>query len=224
MAYKELQGACKEAGLSAGGSSGVLLKRLRAVSMKSEARQGGDAAVDDVQEPPPKRQKKASDDLICPILLELPLDPVTAKDGRVYERSGIEQHISKAKSPESLKSPITRAFMGMRLFPAIEHKNLIQTLIDNSVITGELADSWNEKVEEANLEEELFKLAESGESDAMVEVGFRYKKVNSGFKQDYEKAVFWYKRAHDVGEIAATANLGYFLLTGRGVKNAKKMA
>jgi hypothetical protein len=93
----------------------------------------------------PPRQKCASVELICPITYELPLYPVTAEDGRVYERAAIEQHM-KDKTGEDLKSPITNQPMGRRLYPAVQHKNLIQMLIDTAVITGDLANSWNIKV------------------------------------------------------------------------------
>ena len=34
---------------------------------------------------------------VCPIALELPVDPVTAEDGRVYNRSDIQKHIDQSK-------------------------------------------------------------------------------------------------------------------------------
>ena len=41
------------------------------------------AAVTEEKAPPAKKQKRAiEDDLICPISLELPFEPVIAEDGR----------------------------------------------------------------------------------------------------------------------------------------------
>ena len=57
-----------------------------------------------------------AEELVCPITQELPVDPVTAEDGRVYERSAIEAHI-RGRSAEALKSPITNEPMGPRLLP-----------------------------------------------------------------------------------------------------------
>eukprot|EP00966_Prymnesium_polylepis_P012622 289710-Prymnesium_polylepis.1 len=34
-----------------------------------------------------------ADEWVCPFTFELPLDPVTAADGRTYERCAIEEHI-----------------------------------------------------------------------------------------------------------------------------------
>ena len=53
-----------------------------------------------------------ADDLLCPITRQLPVDPVTAEDGGVYERAAIEEHIQSSYNhgPE-LRSPITNELM-----------------------------------------------------------------------------------------------------------------
>lgn len=50
-------------------------------------------------------------------------------------RTAIEQHF-KGKALYMIKSPITNEMMGKRILPAIQQQNLIQTLIDNSMIEG----------------------------------------------------------------------------------------
>ena len=52
--------------------------------------------------------KKTVDDsaseILCPITQELPIDPVMAEDGRVYERSAIEDWLKlKSTSPKTNK-------------------------------------------------------------------------------------------------------------------------
>jgi len=74
---------------------------------------------------------------------ELPLDPVTAEDGHVYERAAIREWL--AKNPHS---PLTNQPLGPRLLPAVGVRNAIKALIDSGVVTGELADSWVERSEE----------------------------------------------------------------------------
>ena len=69
-------------------------------------------------------------EMVCCITLELPFDPVTAEDGRVYERKAIQEYF-KGKSDSEIKSPYTRKPMGKRLFPAMQHKNMIEILIEN---------------------------------------------------------------------------------------------
>jgi hypothetical protein len=203
MNYKELQEACRSAGFSAGGPTCTLRQRLRGASI----------GTPNLDERASKRQKLASADLICAITHDLPFDPVTAEDGRVYDRHAIEQHIEE-KTADQLKSPITNEKMGKRLFPAIQHKNLIQTLIDMEVITGDLADSWNKKAEEKKATEDLFKRAESGDSTAMVILGCRYAYGQMGFKKDKKLGFTWFKRAQNAGSVRGTAMTGIYLLKG----------
>ena len=70
MNYNQLKEECKKEGLSMKGKTEVLRNRLeKHVEEAARAK---------------KRQKRCpSDDLICPITLELPYDPVMAEDGRV---------------------------------------------------------------------------------------------------------------------------------------------
>ena len=51
-----------------------------------------------------KRYRQAIDDVaeeyVCPITAELPIDPVTAEDGRFYERHAIEEWFSRQPRPQ----------------------------------------------------------------------------------------------------------------------------
>ena len=53
--------------------------------------------------------EKFTTHLLCPITLELPVDPVVAEDGNVYERNAIE-----AQLKVRLKSPLTNEPMGTK--------------------------------------------------------------------------------------------------------------
>ena len=86
---------------------------------------------------------------VCPIALELPVDPVTAEDGRVYNRADIQKHIDNSKCKKydgseefeymyrDLRSPMTKEPMGPKLFPAIQVRNSIRALIDSGAIDGD---------------------------------------------------------------------------------------
>ena len=163
-----------------------------------------------------KRHKSVAHDLTCPITLELPFDPVTAEDGRVYERSAIEEHF-KGKTVAQLKSPMTNERMGKRLFPAVQIKNMIETLIETSVITGDLAANWKKKEKQKKHMEDLLKMAESGNGDDMYRVGVYYERGTMGFQKDLKLAYSWYKRTHAAGNVKGTANLGKCYLLGSGV-------
>ncbi|CAB9514221.1 Sel1 domain protein repeat-containing protein [Seminavis robusta] len=167
--------------------------------------------------PANKRQKRSpEDDLICPISLELPWEPVTAEDGRVYERECIEEHIKK--NPGNLKSPITNEKMGRRLLPAIWVHNHIDTLVESGAIEGDLAAKWNKKVEQKKKMEELLKKADGGDGDAMHSVGLRFLLGLGGFNQDTELAFQWHQRSHEAGNVKSTAVVGRSYLLGTGVQ------
>ena len=103
-----------------------------------------------------KRYRKSVDEaveeFVCPITTELPIDPVTAEDGRVYERSAIAEWIAR---PGVLKSPMTKEVMGPRLFPAKQVRNVIEQMVRTGAISGPLADAWSKKLAE---EEEVRKM------------------------------------------------------------------
>ncbi|CAB9506651.1 Sel1 domain protein repeat-containing protein [Seminavis robusta] len=167
-------------------------------------------------QPPSKRLKKSpAGDLICPISRELPWDPVTAEDGRVYERECIEKHIKN--HPRDLKSPVTNLKMGEKLLPAIQHRNTIETLVESGVIDGDLADNWNEKVEQKKKMEELLKWAGSGNGNAMFLAGIKYRDGEEGFKKDKKLAFQWYKKAQEAGNVKGKAMVGWCYLDGAGV-------
>ena len=72
-----------------------------------------------------------ADELVCPITHELPVDPVTAEDGRVYERSAIEEWLQ-----QNAKSPHTNEPMGTKLLPATQVKNLIASMVRSGAISA----------------------------------------------------------------------------------------
>ena len=158
-----------------------------------------------------------SDDLICPITHELPFNPVTAEDGFIYERRAIEQHIQSKGKRTSLKSPITNERIGKRLLPAVQQKNLIQTLVDSGVITGDLAKNWNQKREVQQSMDLLLKIAESGKNTkAMVKIAHQYASGNICFAPNKKLAFMWYRRAHVAGDVLGTALTGRCLVEGTG--------
>ncbi|CAB9517988.1 expressed unknown protein [Seminavis robusta] len=163
-------------------------------------------------------------DLICPITLELPITPVTAEDGYVYEKEAIEMLIKTHR--DKLKSPMTNAAMGQRLFPAVRHKNVIEALVDGGVVNGELADKWKREAKEKKSKDDLLRKAFGGDSDAFCAVAQNYREGKAGFEQDDKMACKWFKKAHAAGNVKGTSNFGYHIVKGKGTKtsHAKGMA
>ena len=66
--------------------------------------------------------------LLCPITLELPVEPVIAEDGNVYERVAIE-----AQFKVRCKSPLTNEPMGTKLMVAKHVTNVLDSLVQAKV-------------------------------------------------------------------------------------------
>ena len=98
-----------------------------------------------------KRYRQAIDEVaeeyVCPITAELPIDPVTAEDGRCYERCAIEEWFARQPQPQ-VKSPVTNEPMGKRLFPAVQVRNTLKRLVESGAISGSKADAWKKAMAE----------------------------------------------------------------------------
>ncbi|CAB9504962.1 Sel1 domain protein repeat-containing protein [Seminavis robusta] len=178
---------------------------------------GGEEEEDMDDEPPRKRPKKSpADDLLCPITLGLPFEPVIAEDGRVYEQDAIEMHCKVARESHGVvKSPITNQVIGSRLLPAPQIKNLIETLIENEMIQGELVAEWKKRAQLEKEKQGLLLEAQT-DSEAMYKIGCLYARGENGFKKDAKEAHTWFQKGHAAGNVKATASLGENLLSGNG--------
>ena len=172
-----------------------------------------------------KRAKKAINSIlkeyICPISLELPVDPVTAEDGRVYNRADIQWHINNSKHMKNdgsgeieyrgLKSPMTNEPMGPNLFPATQVRNSIRALIDSGAIEDDEGNAkhWKE-VDYCRTK------AEGGDQRAMMRMASMCVSGSNGSIRDYEKAYMWVSRAADLDCPVAIGFKGAFLLHGIG--------
>ena len=202
LTYKELQRECRKANLKATGPAKQLRERLHE-NLQSEKTISSEFSES------PKKNSAAVDDLICPITLALLFDPVVAEDGRIYERSAIEQHIkTMQESSSALKSPVTNEPMGPRLFPTHPIRSLIERMVDNDEIQGELLDAWKEKQKEKKDFEEDKAKAENGNVVAMRYLGSLYFFGEKGAKIDLLLANQWLQKASDLGDIPSMAMLG----------------
>ena len=103
----------------------------------------------EVDEPETERTAKfrkavddGADEFLCPITQALPVDPVMAEDGRVYERSAISKWLAEKKT-----SPHTNAAMGTKLIPALQVKNTIELIIKSGAINDDKCTAWTKKLD-----------------------------------------------------------------------------
>ena len=174
-----------------------------------------------------KRYRQAIDEVaeeyVCPITAELPIDPVTAEDGRCYERCAIEEWFAR-QAQAQVKSPVTNEPMGKRLFPAVQLRNTLKRLVESGAISGSKADAWKQamakEAEVAALREE----AEGGDAAAMMDLGRAYHDGTHGLKTDLTQSFTWFKRGADLKNATALTSCGIAYLHGRGVERSNTRA
>jgi TPR repeat protein len=163
-----------------------------------------------------RRHKSATEEafaeLVCPITFSLPVDPVMAEDGKVYERSAIEEWLEQQR-----KSPVTNLAMGTKLLPALHVKNMIRTMVASGALTGDKVDLWKLKLKEEEEVAEWRRKAEAGEGFAMCNMGSLYEHGKKGLAKDVAKAFEWYKKSHEAGFASGTGRLGACYVVGAGV-------
>jgi len=163
------------------------------------------------------RHKSAIDEafaeLLCPITQSLPVDPVTAEDGKVYERDAIEKWLESHQ-----RSPLTNEAMGTKLLPALQNKNMIRAMVKSGALTGEKVDAWKEKLAEEEEVAEERRQAEAGSGAAMFNLGVWYMFGRKGLAEDEAKAFEWYSKSHEAGHASGTGELGRCYLLGFGVE------
>ena len=164
---------------------------------------------------------EAAEEFVCPISLNVPIDPVMAEDGRIYERDAIDSWIiTRQRSLQQLKSPVTNEPMGARLVPAVQARNAITRMVESGAITGPKADAWNARMEEQKQMAQLRQKAEGGDADAMWRLSEEYRRsAKRGGPQTLaalEEALSWAKKSADLGDPTGMAVYAASLLLADG--------
>eukprot|EP00900_Chrysochromulina_parva_P006379 jgi/Chrpa1/15742/Chrysochromulina_OHIO_Genome00018234-RA len=162
---------------------------------------------------------EAMDEFLCPITFSLPVDPVMAEDGNVYERSAIEEWLKQQR-----KSPVTNLAMGTKLLPALRVKNMIRAMVTSGTLTGDKVDAWKLRLEEEEEVAEMLREAEAGDGAAMCSLGALYELGQKGLAKDLAKAFEWYEKSHEAGDATGTASLGKCYFQGTGVPKCQSRA
>lgn len=155
-----------------------------------------------------------AEEYVCPITRELPVDPVTAEDGRIYERSAIEECIESRG--DDLKSPITNQPMGTQLFPAVQARNTIERLVRSGVVSGDKAARWDQKIRDEETVSQTRRRASNDDVDAMYDLGIWYSFGMKGIPVDEAVGYRWFERVKDKGDVRGMALAGECLLKGTG--------
>ena len=153
-------------------------------------------------------------ELLCPITQELPIRPVTAEDGKIYEEKAIREWFGTKRMA---KSPTTGADIGTKLVPVVQVRNNIESLIQTGAIEGELAEAWKQKLaDETKVKECRAKAEGGGDGEAMWLLGAWYGSGEHGLAKDDVHARAWYERSAATRDPRGMASFGECLLGGWG--------
>jgi hypothetical protein len=168
--------------------------------------------------------QESSEEFICPITQMLPVDPVIAEDGHIYEREAITAWLKTKHT-----SPYTNNAMGTYLIPAVQIKNMIRAMVSAKAIKAVTDDkdaAWLElmqweKEKDVDLRHEenvrFMKDADNGSVYAMSVLAYRYGK-GIGFERNDERRYEYAKRGADLGYIPCIGQLGHAIVKGYGTR------
>jgi hypothetical protein len=159
--------------------------------------------------------KEVADEYTCPISFKLLWDPVTADDGRWYERAAIENWFDRNPG-DAIRSPITNEIMSKRLLPANQVRNVIAKMVESGALGGEKAVEWKETRANNQVIKEQYALAELSNVDAYAFLGFAYREGSHGLVKDFAKALPWFKQAADRGHAPACTALAIAYYNAEG--------
>jgi len=201
------------------------MKRTRSETSAAVAAQETNQAVKEVQEQWEankllKEAKKTMELMVaehtCPITGMLMKDPVTAEDGRWYERSAIEAWFAKQPS-QSAKSPVTGNVIGFHLLSNVQARNVIAKLVEAGACSSEDAKEYKEGRENQEALDKLHGQVKRGCTSSMAALGYVYRDAMYGQAEHKERAFQWFKCAADKGHSAAATAVGICYLNGTGV-------
>ena len=165
----------------------------------------------------PKKMRESINDIakefICPITQELPVDPVIAKDGKIYERDAILEWFRKKDGDAT--SPSTGKVIDTELVPVVQARNTIESLIQTGAIEDEIAEAWQKRLAFEKRVKEMRAKAEGGDGDAMHWMGVCYT-FGQGAAKDEAQARAWYERSAAARNPKGLASFSNCLLTGAG--------
>lgn len=177
--------------------------------------------ANEAKSPDPDRPLLDVKEYVCPITGNLPVDPVMAEDGRIYERDAIEQWF-QTNDGTQCPSPMTNKMIGRHLVEAIQQRNIIENLVENKLIVGEQADTWARETAEWNSMStemrEHFRKASHGDANSTSTIAFAYRYGTHGRQVDMEQAARWFNKSTLLGSAMGGAGLAILYLNGTGVR------
>jgi TPR repeat protein len=153
------------------------------------------------------------DEFLCPITHALPLDPVLAEDGKVYERSAVETWLRQDR-----RSPSTNLPMGDKLVAAPQIKNMIERLVKSDALPPGMVTDWKQRMREQEEAELLQSQAKAGDAAAATRLGALHRSGKKGLAKDTGKAHALFAQAAAAGNAVAMGELAGDFYIGSGTE------
>jgi TPR repeat protein len=159
-----------------------------------------------------------ADELVCPITHELPVDPVIAQDGRVYDRRAIAEWVASCHARGlPLTSPVTREVMGSALLPARHALHVVRRVVESDAVRDDKAEAWKQQLADEAHVKDVHRDATSGNALAMHELGSLHFHGHRGVRMDRAEAFRWFRYAADRGFVSSLATCARMYVDGLGV-------
>ena len=150
-----------------------------------------------------------ADMFLCPITNELPVDPVLAADGKIYERAKIEEWLATSDtSPatgEKLKDTVLTAASSVMT-------GVIDLLVASNAVDRQKVKMLKTKRENENKVKELQSKADVGDYDAMCSLAFAYREGQFGLAKNAKKAENLFRRSAEAGNNLGMSCYGELLV------------
>lgn len=168
---------------------------------------------------PAESVETACGQFICNITQEIPLDPVMAPDGKVYERHALQLYYDRYANDPFVNSPVTRERMAPTMLEVPQIRAAIRAMVASGMVKD--ADLWRAKLK---AEAEFTAVLRSAEADdgsaqsiaSMLSLAATFLVGDSGQQVDKPRAFRWCERAADHGCVPAMALLALLLRRGVG--------
>eukprot|EP00316_Scyphosphaera_apsteinii_P001890 CAMPEP_0119299090 /NCGR_PEP_ID=MMETSP1333-20130426/1198_1 /TAXON_ID=418940 /ORGANISM="Scyphosphaera apsteinii, Strain RCC1455" /LENGTH=289 /DNA_ID=CAMNT_0007300395 /DNA_START=46 /DNA_END=915 /DNA_ORIENTATION=+ len=152
------------------------------------------------------------EEFLCPITQAIPLEPVLAEDGKVYDRDAIDSWLKQHK-----RSPATNLPIGTKLVAATQVKNMIEKMVKSGALSEEQVGPWKQRIREQEEIEKLREAAERGNSEASLKLGNIHLFGKNGLPADFAKAFSFYFTAAQAGNASGMGYVASMYFHGKGV-------
>ena len=139
-----------------------------------------------------KEPDTSFDTFVCPITRELPVRPVVAEDGKVYDEHAWKRYVKSFANKASLKSPWTKKKISKKAYYSAGIKNMIREAVKKGDVPKDLCEAWNERITLENKVEKLKKDLKKDAHNAM-QLGDIYCYGLYGMPKSIEEAYEFYR-------------------------------